>query len=83
MGESVIEVVVDEETARSYRAASSAEKARYAARLASVVRHGANREEANRRLTDLMDEVGQQAEGQGLTDEVLADLLTDSDADRP
>ena len=83
MENSVIEVLVDEETARAYREAGPTDRARFAARLALLARHGSDRDAANERLTRLMDDVGRRADAIGLTDEGLADLLTEPDANDP
>lgn len=72
-----IELEVDPETARRYRAAGPEERREAARAVSERLGCGGSRREAVRRLMETMDRAGREAEDRGLTPEILAQILAD------
>jgi hypothetical protein len=73
----VIELEVDEETARRFRKAAPEERATYGIVLSSLIKRPMERREAAILLGDVMDEISRNAEARGMTPEILEDILRD------
>ena len=72
---STIDIEVDAEAARAYAAASAEEKRKLQILLNLRLRELVDR--PSRPLSDVMDEIGAEAEARGLTPEMLDSLLKD------
>lgn len=77
MARDVIEVEVDEESARKWREASLEERSRYEAVIREALAADRRRREAGVRLGLVMDETSRSAQARGLTPEILDQLLAD------
>lgn len=73
----VIELEVDDATARRIEAASVEERAAYGDMLADLLRERSDRQKAGERLRQAMGELGREAEASGLTPNVLEEILCD------
>ncbi|HEY3413240.1 MAG TPA: hypothetical protein VGM51_09305 [Armatimonadota bacterium] len=73
----VIELEVDDATARQIAAATVEERTAYGDMLADLLRERSDRDKAGQRLRQAMGELGSEAEAKGLTPEVLDDILRD------
>jgi hypothetical protein len=75
MATETIELEVDPETARRYREAETEERARLRWLFSLWMRHPVDHETAAANLRDAMRETGRKARENGLTAEILEDLL--------
>lgn len=73
MGTATIELPVDEETARAYRAISDEEKERIIGVVSGWVKQSAAAD--GRSLVEVMHDLGREAVANGMTENVLKDLL--------
>ena len=73
MGSATIELAVDEETAQAYRAISNEEKERIIGVVSGWVKQSAAADD--RSLVELARELGEEAQKNGLTEEILAEIL--------
>ena len=73
MGTATIELAVDEETAQAYRAISDEEKERIIGVLSGWVKQSAAADD--RSLVDVMHDLGREAAANGMTEDILKDLL--------
>lgn len=73
MGTTTIEVPVDAETARAYRTISQVQKERISTVVSGLVKESAT--EDGRSLTELAHELGREAVANGLTEDILKELL--------
>ncbi len=69
-----IMIEIDAEAAQSYRTATKQEQAKVQALLSLWLRD-MQRKDARRRLSKVMDEIGQEAQQRGLTPEILQSIL--------
>jgi hypothetical protein len=75
MADTIITIPVDAETARAYESASP--ELQHKIQLLVRLRVRDLLVEPQRPLREIMDEIGREAEAQGMTPEILAELLRD------
>ena len=75
MATSVIEIEVDEETARRWRGMDDRQRERLAALLDAFTPAPNNRSAAAQRLVAVMEQIGRNAEERGLTASILEGIL--------